>query len=61
VRVGATAKEAMALFEAAEAGELAVVDGAKTRRVIGLLTEKHLLRRYVEELDKRRHEEVGLT
>ena len=44
------AKEAMALFEAAEAEELAVVDGAKTRRVIGLLTEKHLLRRYGEEV-----------
>ena len=55
------AKEAMALFEAAEAEELPVVDGAKSRRVIGLLTEKHLLRRYGEELDKRRHEEAGLT
>ena len=54
------AKKAMALFEAAEAEALAVVDGARTRRVVGLLTEAHLLRRYGEELDKRRHEEVGL-
>jgi CIC family chloride channel protein len=55
------AKGVMALFEAAEAEELAVVDGAETRRVIGLLSEKHLLRRYGEELDKRRHEEAGLA
>ena len=54
------AKEAMALFEAAEAEALAVLDGTKTRRVVGLLTEAHLLRRYGEELDKRRQEEVGL-
>jgi len=55
------AKGALALFEAAEAEELAVVDGAETRHVIGLLTEKHLLRRHGEELDTRRHEEVGLA
>ncbi|MBD0273199.1 MAG: CBS domain-containing protein, partial [Acetobacteraceae bacterium] len=54
------AKEAMALFEAAEAEALAVVDGTRTRRVVGLLTEAHLLRRYGEELDKRRQEEVGV-
>ena len=54
------AKEAMAAFEAAEAEALAVVDGLETRRVIGLLSEAHLLRRYGEELDKRRHEETGL-
>ncbi|MDQ4060561.1 MAG: chloride channel protein, partial [Pseudomonadota bacterium] len=55
------AKEAMAAFEAAEAEALAVVDDPETRRVIGLLSEAHLLRRYGEELDKRRHEEVGLS
>jgi CIC family chloride channel protein len=54
------AKEAMALFDAAEAEALAVLDGAETRRVVGLLTEAHLLRRYGEELDKRRNEEAGL-
>jgi len=54
------AKEAIALFEAAEAEALAVVDGRESRRVIGLLTEAHLLRRYGEEIDKRRHEELGL-
>jgi CIC family chloride channel protein len=36
------------------------VDGRESRRVIGLLTEAHLLRRYGEEIDKRRHEELGL-
>ena len=55
------AKEAMAAFEAAEAEAMAVVDGPETRRVIGLLTEAHLLKRYGEELDKRRKEEAGLT
>jgi CIC family chloride channel protein len=54
------ARQAMAVFEAAEAEELAVVDGGATRRVIGLLTEAHVLRRYGEELDRRRREEAGL-
>jgi chloride channel protein, CIC family len=54
------AKEAMALFEVAETEALAVVDGARTRRVVGLLNETHLLRRYGEELDKRRQLEAGL-
>jgi CIC family chloride channel protein len=54
------ARQAMAVFEAAEAEELAVVDGGATRRVIGLLTEAYVLRRYGEELDRRRREEAGL-
>jgi CIC family chloride channel protein len=56
---GTNAKNAMALFEAAEAEALAVVDGPE-RRVLGLLTEAHLLRRYGEEIDKRRQEETGI-
>jgi CIC family chloride channel protein len=55
------AKQAMALFEAAEAEALVVLDGAETRKVVGVLTEAHLLRRYGEELNKRRHEEAGLA
>jgi CIC family chloride channel protein len=55
------AKEAMAAFDAAEVEALAVIDGPDTRRVIGLLTASHVLRRYGEELDKRRKEEVGLV
>ncbi|CAO3356230.1 chloride channel protein [Azospirillum melinis] len=54
------AKEAMALFEDAEAEALAVVDGVQSLRVIGMLTEAHLLRRYGEEVDKRRRDEVGI-
>ncbi|HYZ33547.1 MAG TPA: chloride channel protein [Crenalkalicoccus sp.] len=54
------AREAMTAFDRAEAEALAVVDGTTTRRVIGLLTDVHLLRRYSEEIDKRRREEAGI-
>src|SRR4051812_19579832 len=54
------AKEAMAVFDASEADALVVVDDPETRRVVGLLSEAHLLRRYGEEVDKRRREEIGL-
>ena len=52
-------KEAVALFEMAESDALAVVDGPDSRRVIGLLTEQYALRRYSEELDRRRRELSG--
>ena len=52
-------KEAVSMFETAEADVLAVVDGAETMRVIGVLTEQHALRRYSEELDRRRRELSG--
>jgi len=58
---GMNARQAMAAFEAAEAEAMAVVDGAVTRRVVGLLTEAHLLRRYGEEIEKRRREESGIV
>jgi len=58
---GMNAKQAMAIFDSAEVESLAVLDGLGTRKVIGLVTASHLLRRYGEELDKRRQEEVGLT
>ncbi|MBU6497581.1 MAG: chloride channel protein, partial [Rhodospirillales bacterium] len=54
-----TIKEAVALFEQAEADALAVVDSRESRRVIGLLTEHFALRRYSEELDRRRRELSG--
>jgi len=54
-----TVKEAIAAFEAAESDALAVVDGRESRRVLGLLTEQHALRRYSEELDRRRRELSG--
>jgi CIC family chloride channel protein len=55
------AKEAMAAFDAAGVEALAVVESADSRKVLGLLTASHVLRRYGEELDKRRREEVGLA
>lgn len=54
-----TIKEAVAMFENAESDALVVVDGPETKRVIGLLTEAHALRRYSEELDRRRRELSG--
>jgi CIC family chloride channel protein len=54
-----TIKEAVAMFESAESDALAVVDGPETRRVIGLRTEQYALRRYSEELDRRRRELSG--
>ena len=52
-------KDAAAKFESAEADALAVVDGLDTLKVIGLLTEQYALRRYVEELDRRRRDLSG--
>jgi CIC family chloride channel protein len=54
-----TIKEAISMFEQAEADALAVVDNMESRRVIGLLTEAHALRRYSEELERRRRELSG--
>lgn len=54
-----TIKDAVGLFETAEADALAVVDGPESRRVIGLLTEQYALRRYSEELERRRRELSG--
>ena len=54
-----TIKEAVQLFEQTESDELAVVDGAETMKVIGVLTEQYALRRYSEELEKRRRELSG--
>ncbi|HEY0420059.1 MAG TPA: CBS domain-containing protein, partial [Acetobacteraceae bacterium] len=52
-------KDAIAMFENAEADALAVVDGRDSRRVLGLLTEQYALRRYSEELDRRRRDLSG--
>jgi len=54
-----TVKEASQTFEAAEADALAVVDATETLRVIGMLTEQYALRRYSEELEKRRRDLSG--
>ncbi len=52
-------KEAIEMFERAESDALAVIDAPDTRKVIGLLTEHHALRRYSEELDRRRRDLSG--
>ena len=54
-------REAARLFEEAESEALAVVASATDRRVVGLLTEAHVLRRYTEELDKVRKDLSGET
>jgi len=52
-------QEAIAVFDAAEAESLAVVEANRERRPIGILTEAHALRRYAEESERRRREVVG--
>ena len=52
-------KEAATLFETTESEALAVVDTRMSLRVVGLLTEAHVLRRYAEELDKARRDLAG--
>jgi chloride channel protein, CIC family len=54
-----TIKEAVAMFENAESDALVVVDSAEGRHVIGVLTEQYALRRYTDELDRRRRELSG--
>jgi len=56
---GMAIKEAVLVFDRAEAEALAVVDSYPDRRVIGLLTEAYALRRYAAELERRRQELVG--
>src|SRR3954471_12374595 len=56
---GMNIQEAIAVFDAAEAESLAVVETDGERRPVGLLTEAHAMRRYAEESDKRRREAIG--
>ena len=52
-------REAIAVFDAAEAESLAVVETGDGHRPIGILTEAHAMRRYAEESERRRREVVG--
>jgi CIC family chloride channel protein len=52
-------KDAMRAFDNSESEALAVVESAASRKVIGLLTEAHALRRYAEELDRARRDLIG--
>ena len=52
-------QEAIAVFDAAEAKSLVVVETDGERRPVGILTEAHAMRRYAEESDERRREAIG--
>jgi CIC family chloride channel protein len=52
-------REAIAVFDGAEAESLAVVESSGEHRPIGILTEAHAMRRYAEESERRRREMVG--
>ena len=54
-----TIKSVVEAFDQAEAEALVVVDSKVTRRVMGILTEAHALRRYAEESELRRRELLG--
>jgi CIC family chloride channel protein len=52
-------QEAIAVFDAAEAETLVVVEAGGEHRPIGILSEAHAMRRYAEESEQRRREAVG--
>lgn len=54
-----TVREAVELFERAEADALVVVEDFQSRQVVGILTEQHALRRYAEELERSRRTLAG--
>lgn len=56
---GMNIRQAARIFEEIEGEALAVVGSDNDRRVVGLLTEAHVLRRYTEELDRARRDLSG--
>jgi CIC family chloride channel protein len=52
-------RQVVAVFDWAEAESLVVVDDSKRGQVIGILTEAYALRRYAQELERRRRDIVG--
>ena len=56
-----TAQEAIAAFDRYEAETLAVVDSLERRRVTGLLSEAHTLRRYSDASERQRRDLLGET
>lgn len=52
-------QEAIAVFDAAEAESLAVVEATGEHRPIGVLTEAHAMRRYAEESERQRRDMIG--
>ena len=53
-----TVKQALDAFEKSESDVLAVIDSETSRKVVGILSEAHALRRYGEELERRNREMV---
>ncbi len=56
---GMNIKDAADIFERSESEALAVLGDLYSRRIVGMLTEAHVLRRYTEELEKARRELSG--
>jgi CIC family chloride channel protein len=52
-------QEAIAVFDAAEAEQLAVIEDDGAHRPIGILSEAHAMKRYAEASELRRREAVG--
>jgi chloride channel protein, CIC family len=52
-------QEAIAVFDAAEAEQLAVVEDDGAHRPIGILSEAHAMKRYAESSEQRRREAIG--
>jgi CIC family chloride channel protein len=59
LRPGMNIQDAIAVFDAAEAESLAVVETGGEHGPIGILTEAHAMRRYAEESERRRREVIG--
>ena len=51
-----TVQQALVVFDRTESEALAVIDSDASRKVIGLLTEAHALKRYLAEVEVRRRE-----
>lgn len=56
---GTTIRDALALFDEAETDTLAVVADRESRRLVGILSEAHAIRRYGEEVSSRNRELTG--
>lgn len=52
-------REALGVFDREAVEMLPVVDGARTRRLVGFVTEAYALRRYTAALERQRNQEMG--
>lgn len=56
---GTTIRDALAMFDEVERETLPVVADRESRRVVGILSEAHAIRRYGEEVSRRNRELIG--